>query len=42
MKSVTIMLNPKTLDNIGTRYLEFKGVVFSTIYLTTRKGGEET
>jgi len=26
MKSTTIMLNPKTLDNTGTGYLEFKGV----------------
>jgi len=28
-KSTTIMLNPKTLDNTGTGYLEFKGVVGS-------------
>jgi hypothetical protein len=27
MKSTTIMLNPKNLDNTGTGYLEFKGVV---------------
>jgi len=27
MKSTTIMLNPKILDNTGTGYLEFKGVV---------------
>jgi hypothetical protein len=25
-QSTTIMLNPKTLDNTGTGYLEFKGV----------------
>ncbi len=26
MKSTTTMLNPKTLDNTGKGYLEFKGV----------------
>ena len=41
MKSTTIVPNSETLDNAGTGYLEFKGVVFNTIYLTTRKGGEE-
>jgi len=29
MKSATIMLNPKTLDNTGTGYLEFRGVAVS-------------
>jgi hypothetical protein len=29
VNSVTIMLNPKTLDNTGTVYLEFKGVVIN-------------
>jgi hypothetical protein len=29
VNSATIMLNPKTLDNTGTVYLEFKGVVIN-------------
>ena len=33
MQSATIMLNPKTLDNTGTGYLEFKGVAPRWYYL---------
>jgi len=35
MKSATIMLNPKTLDNTGKGYLEFKGVASTTLTLFT-------